>query len=148
MSTDKKVTEELMETLEDGRLGYEKAAERLSSDHDAIASHLSAAASKRFEMYTELQKIALTYGDEVEESGSIAAAVHRGWLAVKDALSSDSVEAVLDAAVTGENHSIEQYEEALAGDLSDSFRPVLQRQLSVLKTALSDLEGWAAGVKG
>jgi hypothetical protein len=27
MSTDKKVTEELMETLQDGHLGYEKAAE-------------------------------------------------------------------------------------------------------------------------
>jgi uncharacterized protein (TIGR02284 family) len=148
MSTDKEVTKELMETLEDGRLGYEKAAEKLSASHGEIASHLSAAAKKRSEMYAELKHIASNYGDALEESGSIAAAVHRGWLAVKDALTSDSAEAVLNAAATGENHSIMQYEEALTGDVSNEFRPVLQRQLVVLKSALADLERWAAGVKG
>jgi uncharacterized protein (TIGR02284 family) len=120
---------------------------RLSTDHAAVAAHLRAAASKRFEMYTELQAIALTYGDEVEESGSIAASVHRGWLAVVDVLSSDSVEAVLGAATTGESYSIQQYETALAGDISDEFRPVLQLQLATLKSALSDLHGWASGAK-
>ncbi len=147
MSADEKVTKELMKTLEDGRLGYEQAAERLSSEQSSISLQLSAEANRRFEMYTELQNLALSYGDELEESGSVAAAVHRGWLAVKDSLASNSIAAVLGAALTGENYSIEQYEEALAADLSDEFRPVVQRQLEVLRTALCELENWAAGVK-
>jgi uncharacterized protein (TIGR02284 family) len=148
MSTDKEVTKELMETLEDGRLGYEKAAEKLRNEHGEIASQLSAASQKRSEMYAELKTIASKYGDALEESGSVAAAVHRGWLALKDAVASDSAEAVLNAAITGENHSIEQYEEALAGDVSSEFRPVLQRQLVVLKNSLASLERSAVDAKG
>lgn len=148
MSTDKEVTKDLMETLEDGRLGYEKAAEKLRGEHGEISTQLSAASKKRSEMYAELKTIASKYGDGLEESGSVAAAVHRGWLALKDAVTSDSSEAVLNAAITGENHSIEQYEEALTGDVSSEFRSVLQRQLVVLKNSLASLERWAADAKG
>jgi uncharacterized protein (TIGR02284 family) len=148
MSTDRKVTKKLMETLEDGRLGYEKAAERLADEHADLASSLSSAAKARAEMYAELQRKASTYGDDLEESGSVVATLHRGWLALKDALTGDSAEAVLKAAITGENHSIEQYEEALSSeDLSEEFRPQLQRHLVKLKGDLSELERLTAGVK-
>ena len=147
MSTDKEVTKELMETLEDGRLGYEKSVERLADEHPTIASRLGAAAKQRSEMYEELQTIASAYGDDLEESGTVAAKVHRGWLALKDALTGDSAEAVLHAAMTGEKHAIEQYEEALSEDLSPEFRPVIQRQLVKIRAALSELESLAAGVK-
>jgi uncharacterized protein (TIGR02284 family) len=147
MSKDEKVTKDLMETLEDGRLGYDKAAELLSEAHPAVAAQLSKHAASRFEMYTELQKIASVYGDPVEESGSVAASVHRGWLVVKDMLTGDSVEAVLNAAVTGENHSIELYEGALSEDLSPEFRPVIARQSSALKTSLTELQNLLSGVK-
>ena len=147
MSKDKEVTKDLMETLEDARLGYEKAAERLSSEHAVLSSRMSAAAKQRSEMYKELQVIASAYGDQMDESGSVAGTVHRGWLAVKDALSSDSAEAVLKAAITGENHTIEQYEEAVTEDLSPEFRPVVQRHLVALEASLLDLEHLAPGVK-
>jgi uncharacterized protein (TIGR02284 family) len=147
MSKDEKITKELMGTLEDGRLGYDKAAELLSEDHPVVAARMTEAAKHQFEMYTELQKIASTYGDSVEESGSVGAVLHRGWLVVKDLLTGDSIEAVLNAAITGEKHSIELYEKALSEDLSATFRPVLQRQLSMLKASLVELEQTVDGVK-
>lgn len=147
MPNDEKVTKELMETLEDGRLGYEKAAELLSEDHPAVATQMTTAAKHQFEMYTELQKIASTYGDDLEESGSVGAAMHRGWIVVKDLLTGDSVEAVVNAAMTGEKHSIELYEQALSDDLSFTFRPVVQRQLGVLKNSLTGLQQLVDGIK-
>ncbi len=149
MSKDEKATKELMRTLEDGRHGYEKAAELLSDDHPAVSSRLAATAAKRLEMYTELQNLAATYGDDLEQSGSLGATMHRGWLALKELLSGDTVEAVVqgdnikavvNAAMTGEKHSIKLYEKVLAEELSTTFRTVAHRQLGVLNDSLNELQ--------
>jgi uncharacterized protein (TIGR02284 family) len=139
MSTDAKVTADIMKTLENGRLGYERAADRVQSEHPEIASKLNSAASERGKLYDELQHIASSYGDQIEENGSITGALHRGWITVRDALSSSDPKAVLEAAKTGEDHAIEEYEEALNTDVSPEFRPVLLRQLASVQGARSSV---------
>ena len=122
-----------------GRLGYERAAERVREEHPETATKLRAAASDRAQLYTELQTIAATYGDQIEESGSLTGALHRGWMTVKDAFTSSDVEAVIEAAKTGEDHAIEEYQDALKTDISAEFRPVLERQLASVKAARANL---------
>ncbi len=139
MSTDAKVTADIMKTLENGRLGYERAADRVQKDHPEIASKLNSAASDRGQLYEELQKIASSYGDQIDENGSVAGALHRGWITVRDALSSSDPKAVLEAAKTGEDHAIEEYEEALKSDLSPEFRPVLLRQMASVEKARTNI---------
>ena len=91
-------------------------------------------------MYAELDRIAATYGDDLEEDSGVIAAIHRGWMSLKDALTQDDAAAVANSAKTGEDYAIEQYEEALNDDVSDEFRPVLQRQLAAIKAARSSLD--------
>ena len=141
MSTDEDVTKELVETLEDGRKGYEQSAEKLKdSSSPEIAADMTRLADQRRQMSTELRRMAGSYGDSIDESGSATAAVHRGWIALKDALSGDDPTAVLRAAVQGEEHAISEYEKALDQDLSPSLRQVVSRQLGQIRTARDEVQ--------
>lgn len=129
MSDDEKAAKELAETLRDGERGFADAADKVrDSEHPEWAETLQRLSQQRAGFRREIVDLGHQYGDDVDESGSIAAAVHRGWLSLKDALSGDDAGAVLTAAVTGEDHAVSEYEKALGMDLSDGFRQVVARQ--------------------
>ena len=129
MSTDARIAKDLVETLKDGRDGFTAAAERLrGSDQPELAATMQRLAEQRAQFAGEIVAMGHDYGDDVDESGSAAGALHRGWLKVKDAVTGDDAGSVLGAAVTGEDHAVSEYEKALGEDLSDGFRSVLQRQ--------------------
>src|SRR5690349_20718915 len=113
MSTDEKVTKDLLETLEDGTDGFTKGAEKLSelgaSEHAATFRRF---AQQRTEFADELQGMANAYGDDPDRSGSIAATLHRGWMTLKDALTKDTPTSILEVAAQGEDHAVEEYETA------------------------------------
>jgi uncharacterized protein (TIGR02284 family) len=66
--------------------------------------------------------------------------VHRGWIALKDALTGDDPEAVLKAALTGEDHAVSEYEDALEMDLSAGFREVVVRQQAAVVAARDEVK--------
>ena len=129
MSTDEKVTKELIQTLEDGTNGFQSAAEKLSdSDRADLATRFTTYSAERSRFADELRSIASAYGDHVDDSGSIAGAAHRGWMAVKDTISGSSPSGVLDVAEQGEDHAVSEYRKALDADISPELRSVVQRQ--------------------
>ena len=130
MSTDAKVTKDLMQTLEDGRKGFADAADKLAdTDRADLAPRFRDFSEQRATMYAELDVLAAAYGDDLEESGSAAAALHRGWMSLKDALAGSSADGVLDAAEQGEDHAVTEYNKALEKDLSPDLANVVRRQL-------------------
>ena len=135
MSTDERVTKDVIETLEDGREGFASAADKLADSVRAdLVPRFREWSSQRAQFADELRSMAASYGDDIDESGSVAAAVHRGWMAVKDALSGDDPEGVLDAAEQGEDHAVSEYEKALGdNDISPNLRRVLERQFADVK---------------
>ena len=136
MSNDASVTKDLIQTLEDGKDGFAKGADALEKDGEAtLAATFRELAAKRADLSDELQKVAATYGDQIEESGSVAAKVHRGWMAVKDALAGSRPDGVLDAAEQGEDHAVSEFEKASQSDISPEFKIVVQRQLGVIRAA-------------
>jgi len=136
MSNDAAVTKDLIQTLEDGKDGFAKGAEKLEKDGEAaLAGTFRELSSKRARLSDELQKIAASYGDQIEESGSVAAKAHRGWMAVKDAVAGSDPDGVLDAAEQGEDHAVSEFEKALQSDISPEFKTVVQRQLAEVRSA-------------
>ena len=136
MSTDEAVTKDLIETLEDGKEGFAKAADKLAdSDSPEIGTLFREYSNQRATFSAELQELAKDYGDQINESGSVAATLHRGWMSLKDALSGSDPEGVLDAAESGEDHAIKEYDKALAADISAGLRTVVQRQATEVKAA-------------
>lgn len=136
MSNDAAVTKDLMKTLEDGRDGFATGADKLEKDGEAALAHtFRDLGAKRGQMADELRNLAANYGDHIDESGTVAAKVHRGWMAVKDALAGSDPDGVLDAAEQGEDHAVSEYEDALNEDISPEFKTVLQRQLTGIRSA-------------
>ncbi len=141
MTDDKNVAKDLVETLKDGEHGFASAAEKLrDSDHPAWAATLSRLSEQRAQFRREIVELGQDYHDDVDESGSVAAALHRGWISLKDALSGDDAGSVLGAVVTGEDHAVSEYESALQQDLSAGFRDVVTRQHAAIVAARDDVK--------
>lgn len=141
MSTDATVTKELIETLEDGRNGFEKATERIASTDAAhLASTFERFAQQRAQFSAELRQLAASWGENVDSDGTVAAKVHRGWLTVKDALSGSDAKGVLSAAETGEDHTVSEYEKALKDDISPALRAVVERQFTDVRAAHDEIK--------
>ncbi len=127
---DMSVIEDLVETLEDGRKGFREAAEKLREDgHTQLAEQMSEFSDQRARFSNELRELARSAGEELDEEGSAAGALHRGWIDLKAALTGDDPHAILAAAEAGEDHAVDEYEDALEDDgLSGEFRDLVAKQ--------------------
>ncbi len=135
-STDEQVTKDLIETLEDGREGFTKGADKLAeTDRPEFAATFRELAAQRGRFTTELRDLAAKYGDKIDEDGSMLGALHRGWMTIKDAIAGDDPEGVLDAAEQGEDHAKQEYADALKSDISPHLRTVVERQAREIQTS-------------
>jgi uncharacterized protein (TIGR02284 family) len=136
MSTDEKISKDLIQTLKDGREGFAKAADKLAADgRNDLAERFREFSTQRERFSTELNQLAGAYGDDADTSGSLAGTVHRGWMTLKDALTGSDPEAVLDVAEQGEDHAKSEYKKALDADISTGLRTVVERQYTEIQQA-------------
>lgn len=137
----RRVLEDLIETLEDGRRGFAEAADRLAaSGRNDIAAQMREYSEQRRRFSTELREMAAELGMGAAQNGSIAASVHRGWMALREAISSDQVSVVLSAAESGEEEAGKEYAKALDEELPEDVRMVLARQSSAITAAHDELQ--------
>jgi uncharacterized protein (TIGR02284 family) len=131
------VIKDLVETLEDGKEGFSKTAEKLRGDgHTDLANRMMEFSEQRSRFAGELRTYATKAGEEIDESGSAAGALHRGWISLKDALTGDDAHAVLAAAESGEDHAVEEYKDALnEQDIDADLRELISRQAAEVKSA-------------
>jgi uncharacterized protein (TIGR02284 family) len=131
MSTDQRTTSDLIKTLKNGEEGFQRAAEELSgTDRSDLSAEFMTFSQQRAKFSAELASFDHELGGDTDERSTVPGAVHRGWIAVKGALSGSSPEAVLKAAVTGEDHAVGEYEDAMKADISDELRGILSRQFA------------------
>lgn len=129
MSQDAKTTKKLIEVLEDGKKGFAEGADKLKAlDRPDLAAIFERHAQQRHQFSTELETMAAAYGDDIDEDGSVKGAVHRGWMALKDAIAGSDPDGVLEAAAQGEDHAVDAYDDALKQDISPDLRTTVQRQ--------------------
>ncbi|BAN00944.1 ferritin-like domain-containing protein [Ilumatobacter coccineus] len=141
MSTDRKVTKDLIETLQDGKKGFAEAADKLAeTDRADLASKFRAFSEQRADFCTELDRMAAAYGDDIDEDGSVLAAVHRGWMSLKDAIAGSDPDGVLDAAEQGEDHAVSEYKKALEADISADLRQTIERQFLHIQSAHDEVK--------
>ena len=136
MSTDAKITKDLVQTCKDGHEGFAKAADKLAeSGENDLAQQFRTFATEREQFAQELEGLGAQYGDDVDTSSSVAGALHRGWMTVKDAFSGSDAHGVLDAAEQGEDHAKSEYSKALEADISAPLRLVVERQYAAVQSA-------------
>ena len=136
MSNDERVASQLVKTLENGRAGFDQAAERVAAaGRSDVADRFRGFSAERAEMAAELETLAAAYGDDVDARSTVPGVIHRGWMALKDALTGDDIAAVIRTAEQGEDHALEEYRDAIADDISPEFRAILERQRTSVQTA-------------
>jgi uncharacterized protein (TIGR02284 family) len=130
----------LIETLKDGELGYHQAGDETK---DADLKTLFAGYSyQRHEYAKVLQKAVFGLGDaKPEHDGSTAAALHRGWIGLKAALTTQDRHAILAECERGEDSAKKAYTEALADpDLSPDFKFIVQEQSAGILAAHNEVK--------
>ena len=129
--------EGLLATVENGRRGFAEAADKLDADgHPALAADMRDLAQQRLRMSNELKALAASEGPPIEGGeGTVAGAMHRTLMGLRDALAGDDPYAVLAAAEQGEDHAVAEFEKALAEELPMTVRSVVQRQHEEVLTA-------------
>ena len=120
------ILNDLVETSKDGEQGFRTAAE------DAKNAELKAVFLQRSQDCakgaTELQQLVTRLGGKPEERGSVAGAMHRGWVTLKATVSSRDDLAVLEECERGEDVAKAKYRKALEETLPEDVRVVVQRQ--------------------
>jgi uncharacterized protein (TIGR02284 family) len=120
------VLNDLIETSKDGEKGFAKAAE---DAHDAeLKSLFNGCAQRCREGATELQAQVRALGGNPEKTGSAAGALHRGWISLREAISSRDDKAILEECEKGEDYAKAQYRKALEQNLPADVRAIVDRQ--------------------
>lgn len=117
----------LIETCHDGHEGFREAADGASDTE--LKGIFTRYSEQRANYAGELENLVRQLGGEPEQSGSIAGAVHRGWINLKTAIAGNDDKAILNEAERGEDSARSAYEDALENEhLPEAIRTTIQVQ--------------------
>ncbi|TVZ52371.1 ferritin-like domain-containing protein [Dokdonia sp. Hel_I_53] len=129
----------------DAEAGYKKASENVKNS--GLKNFFNSRAQDRYNFGHELKEEIRSFGQEVDKGTSFQADMHRAWMDVKTAFSTDDDESTLEEAIRGEKASVEEYNEVLTETtLPSSTRAILEKQRNSIQSALNEvksLEEWA-----
>lgn len=128
------VLNNLIETCKDGQTGFQTAAEGITrSDVKSLFHQYS---QQRAGFAGELQNEVRTLGGDPEQTGSVAATLHRGWINIKSAVTGSDENAVIAECERGEDSAVANYKDAIADQtLPANVRSVVERQYAQVKEA-------------
>jgi uncharacterized protein (TIGR02284 family) len=125
---------DLIETLKDGQKGFKEAADAVNDPQ--LKSLFTGYSEQRVRFASELQTQARSIGEpEPETGGSAAGAMHRGWINLKSAITSQDESAILAECERGEDSAVQEFEKAMRNDLPSPVRDIVSRQHSEIKSA-------------
>ena len=123
---------DLIETLKDGKNGFETAASDVKDAN--VKAIFTEFAQQRSQLASELQSEVRKLGGDPEKSGSVSATMHRGWINIKSALGGGE-KSILNEAERGEDVAVKSYEKALQQNLPGDLSSVVRRQYDQVKQA-------------
>ena len=124
----------LIETLKDGQQGFREASEAVKDTQ--LKSLFSEYSLQRAKFAGELQSQAISLGESnPEDSSSTAGAMHRAWINLKSAITSQDDHAILAECERGEDSAMHEYEKAVHNSLSAPLRKIVSHQYHEVKSA-------------
>jgi uncharacterized protein (TIGR02284 family) len=123
----------LIETCKDGQNGYRAAAARAQSPE--LKRFCRANASQRARFAADLQEEVHRHGVMPPRGGTVAGALHRGWLTVKTALLGVADAALLAECERGEEAALKNYEAAARAVRPPDLQALIARQYRDIKRA-------------
>jgi uncharacterized protein (TIGR02284 family) len=125
--------QDLLRVNIDSENGLRDAAEQV--EDVALRRIFRQFADERQSNAAELKQFVEFNGETPVEDGSMLAMLHRTWMDLKAALSSNDAKAVLQEAERGEGHIKHMYEDILTETAGSAVHDVLQHQYVKVKAA-------------
>ena len=137
----------LIETLKDGQKGFREASQAVKDTQ--LKSLFSEYSLERARFAGELQNEAITLGEhDPEDSSSTAGALHRAWINLKSAITSQDDHAILAECERGEDSAVAEYKKAMEDeDLSAPIREIVSRQYVEVQQAHNNIKALRDAVK-
>ena len=125
----------LIETLKDGQEGFRQASEAVKDSQ--LKTLFSEFSLQRSKFAGELQNEAIGLGEHnPENTSSTAGAMHRAWINLKSAITSQDDHAILAECERGEDSAVAEYKKAMEEEeLSSPIRDTISRQYTDVKSA-------------
>ncbi|MDQ5838049.1 MAG: PA2169 family four-helix-bundle protein [Acidobacteriota bacterium] len=123
----------LIETCRDGQNGFKAAAEGVQNSE--LKSLFYAYSQQRAQFVGQLQDEVRRLGGDPENTGSVAASLHRGWIDIKSAVTGGDDASIITECERGEDSAVKTYSDALGKDLPAGVRPVVERQFAAVREA-------------
>jgi len=135
MSADAKATasqlNSLIEICKDGQEGFKQAAEKVNCNE--LRATLQECSRQRAEFAAALQGEVARLGVTPEKDGSVTGSLHRGWINLKTALTSNEDKAIISECERGEDSAVEAYQDALKAELLPNVQNLVSRQYQTVK---------------
>jgi uncharacterized protein (TIGR02284 family) len=136
MLTNEETTRHLNDLIEvalDSERGYATAAAHVSDEHfqTVFAEDAKHRAAFARELAAEVEHL----GGTPVTSGTMQAAVHRGWLDLKSAVSGGAPEGIIAACETGEDFAVAAYERVVNLAITGKPRVIVEKQMEQIKQA-------------
>lgn len=123
----------LIQTCRDGQEGFKVAAEGI--ERSELKTVFYEFSQQRADFVGVLQELVRSLGGDPENSGSMSAAVHRGWMDIKSLVTGKDEAAILNECERGEDYAKDSYAEALKTTLPANINDVLAQQAQAVLAA-------------
>jgi len=134
---------DLLKKNYDAEKGYNMVAEK--TEDPVLAAFMRGKASNRYTYGHQIKDIIREMEGEIDKGTSTMGDLHRAWIDVKTALSSDKNESLLEEVERGEEQSLEEYNTFLSQDeLPQSIRRIVTYQRNNIAHALGKVDEYEA----
>ncbi len=123
----------LVEVCLDGELGYRTAARHLHTSK--LRTIFTDYAIRRGQFAEELRSEVEHLGGSAVDAGSMAASLHRGWIALKSAVTHGGAGAIVAACEAGEDAALSSYEAAGHLDFPGHIVSLIEKQRQAIEQA-------------
>jgi uncharacterized protein (TIGR02284 family) len=132
------VLNDLIETCKDGQQGFQHAAENVKNAR--LQQLFQRLASQRGLFATQLHNLVRSLGEKEETTSSVAGVIHRGWIDLRSAVSSNDEKAILAECERGEDSAVAEYRSALEADLPLDIRSLVVGQSAAVNSSHDEIK--------
>jgi len=127
----------LISIAQDGVNGIGRAIE--DAQDQQIKATLRDIHQIREHMVQELKAVVTQLGGDPNQSGTLAGAAHRAFMEVREMVTGDGDQALIQECIRGDEHAVNEFQDALnelGPNAPEAARSVVQTGLQRLRTAL------------
>ncbi|MTE26339.1 ferritin-like domain-containing protein [Winogradskyella ouciana] len=139
MKYETEITDKLNELIEknmNAKDGYEMAIDKV--ENSEVKNFFKNRARERARFVKDLRSEVWEKGEVPENSGNISGELHRTWMSLKTAFSSNNEEAILEETIKGEKSSLEEYNEILnEGTMPMPITNILREQRNAIEATVA-----------